>query len=1072
MKKLYKYIVLVIGIVAFSACADDISFPSVVIDEGKDVTLKLKVQTQANKVVESRADALDKENQLFDLHFYVFNSKGDLTGYTQASTEDMAASPGPEEVIINAKSGANSTIYALANINESNTYYLDDDQISLLTDPFNENNLLTKGQLLSMRFNRRSASAGENYSPTPTDSVFMMSGYLNDGNPVNIDRNGSVSGSDNIIKLYRLLAKNELTIRTTGIEEIIEEGTKNRKKYGQFIPRSYRFHNVPTGGMLVPNANITTANGENDIYTGVSGYHTLNKDSVECNYMLQTNDSTLTFYFPENLQTTKTGIDVWKNREANNYDTGKKAFNYAPAYAGYIEIQGDYVGKIEEKLVSEADSEYEIVGDITADVTYTIHLGNFSNNKIESDVKYGDYNVVRNNLYKYNVSVNGVNDIIAEAVVEGANDKDDNPYAEGLVINAIGSTHLNVDAHYEARVMTFKRTVIDQVKNANGQAGYFINIETPFWKTPKTYNVRNDGVYDGNSRVCTIKDAESYFNGLGKAPDFEWVKFVRNNGNKNLPEYAASKADAIKKYPCKYPGDNNEKAEAYGGAWINVFELLAQLYNTNIENTDCVYKTQVPVIDPVTRKQKLDDKGNPVFDYEAYYTCFIDENYYPKRAWTEYVNQSPRTMLIANKLDVSEDGKSLYAKVEYGISQRSIATFYLKSNSVAFGTEIYSEEKIFNQRLGTKGTSNSNQEAHYQYYENMDFKSPRNARWGDWDAWKRNSYTNSKLNWYNHEQIEDGELAVNIADTAGMQPLYLAAAKACMSRNRDLNGDGIINGDTNGDGIISGEGEGDEVRWYLADVVQYRALVFAQNVLPVDSRLISIQDLEDINTASGSWVGDDNGHNARGYYHYWTSSSGNGATFWPEEGVTNNPARPSWGVSRAELVRCVRSLESGTNSVPSYGLREPQLYYTHLPKNTTVNDTIVMDGIKVNRGYFEGSFEEHNEISELNEFYNRFVVAQNDMSSRDYVNSDPCLNYNTEGDYKWRMPNQKEFAIMVSVIDGLDSGNYGTRTDFTGSTLYNWHDGIGIFCSDGSIKIARPNQNQNRAKIRCVRDIK
>lgn len=1062
MKKLYKYIALVIGIVAFNACTDEVDFPKVVVEEGKDVTLNLKVQLQDNNVVESRTNALAKENQLFDLHFYVFNSGGDLTGYTQATAEDMAASPGPEEVTINAKSGANSTIYALANIKKSVTYYLDEDQKTLLTDPFN--NGLTKSQLLSMRFNRRSATSGENYSPTPSDSVFMMSGYLNDGQPVNIDRVGSVSGGDGTIKLYRLLAKNELKINTVEVEETITEGnqTKQRKKYGQFIPRSYRFHNVPTGGMLVPNANITTANGASDTYTDVSGYYALNKDSVESNYMLQTNDSTLTFYFPENLQATVSGIEAWKNRETNDYATGKKAFSNAPANASYIEIQGDYVGKIEEKSL-DADSEYEIVGDITADVTYTIHLGNFSQSKRNS-VKFGDFNVVRNNFYKYNVSVNGVNDIIAEATVV-----DNNPYAEGLVVNAIGSTHLNVDAHYEARVMTFTRDVIDIVKSNNSQAGYFINIETPFWKTPKTYNVRNDGVYEGSSQVCTIENAESYFTSLlsdGRKTDFKWVKFVRNNGDKNLPEYAVGKTNAIKKYPCKYPGDNNEKAEEYDGAWINVFELLAELYTTR-DLTNSVTSDDTDI---------YGDSG------EVYYTCFIDENYYPERAWTEYVNKEPRTMLIANRLDVSEDGKSLYAKVEYGISQRSIATFYLKEDSVAFGTEIYSEENRFDQRLGTRGTSNSNQDAHYQYYDNMEISTK--TGWGDWDTWKSSSYNNDKLNWYINEQLVSGKLPVNIADAEGVQPLYMAAAKACMSRNRDLNGDGIINGDTDGDGIIE-EGEGDEVRWYLAGVAQYRALVFAQNVLPADSRLISEQDLSNINTASSSWGNDDNGHNARGYYHYWTSSPGNSATFWPEEGVTNNPARPSWGVSRAELVRCVRSLESGTSSTPKYGLTEPQLYYTYMPKANNKNDTIVLNGIKVNRGYIEGSLDKHNEISELNEFYNRIVVAKSDITTTnswgqttsaniDYTtNTDPCENYSESGDNgaKWRLPNQKEFAIMVSVIDGLDSGNYGTRTEFTGSTIYDWHDGCGFFCSDGSIKVARASQRQNTAKIRCVRDV-
>ena len=48
MKKLYKYImILLVNLVAFSSCVDDNDVFNV--GEGKEVVLKLKVQTQANK---------------------------------------------------------------------------------------------------------------------------------------------------------------------------------------------------------------------------------------------------------------------------------------------------------------------------------------------------------------------------------------------------------------------------------------------------------------------------------------------------------------------------------------------------------------------------------------------------------------------------------------------------------------------------------------------------------------------------------------------------------------------------------------------------------------------------------------------------------------------------------------------------------------------------------------------------------------------------------------------------------------------------------------------------------------
>jgi hypothetical protein len=131
MKKLYKYIVLVIGILAFSACTDEVEFPNVVVEEGNDVILKLNVQAQdKNDVVVSRAD---NDQKIYDLHIYVFNNKGDgeLTGYEQivSSTGDIP-SPGPQSITIRTKTGE-SYIYAVANINNGSNYYLNDSKTNI-----------------------------------------------------------------------------------------------------------------------------------------------------------------------------------------------------------------------------------------------------------------------------------------------------------------------------------------------------------------------------------------------------------------------------------------------------------------------------------------------------------------------------------------------------------------------------------------------------------------------------------------------------------------------------------------------------------------------------------------------------------------------------------------------------------------------------------------------------------------------------------------------------------------------------------------------------------------------------
>ena len=974
MKSLYKYIsMFFIGMAVFSSCADESEIVVVEKQESERAIVRLKVQQQADReVINSRAT--DDENKLYDLHFYVFNENGKLTGYEQLGGN--IESPGPENVSIRTKTGK-SYIYAVANINSGSTYSLSQVNKELLNvtsgatttmdnadlEAIVEDATLTHQQFLSVQFNRTySAGDHQNFSPTPTDNKFMMSGYLNDGASVTIVENGIQENTDGIIKLYRILAKNTLTINTSG--------------NGEFTPKSYRLCNVPIGGVLVPSEGISMANGVNADYT-----ETPTRAEVESSYQSTSTSKSFTFYYPENLQGNVNGIDNWKERETNSYSSGNKLFTNAPENAAYVEIIGDYVDENNK---------------VTANVSYTIHLGNFSD-----EDRLGDFNVIRNNHYYYDVTVNGVNDIIAEAKIDA-----DNPYAEGLVIKVGDSgEHLDVDAHYESRVMTFKKESL-QALIAEG-TGYILNISTPFGQTRETVNIQYDEdagigkVFSMTGReICNINQLDELFEGEA---DYRWMKFVKNTTSNKMN--GVSDAD-ISKYPCKYPGDNGE--------WLDVFELLTQLYK-----------------DAIDENNKED---------EVYYTCFIDENYYANKSWSAYVNQEPRTMQIANNLSVSSDKKSVYAEVAYSISQRSIATFYTNTNRIAYGTEIIDEEDKYNVRLGN---DNSNK---YTYYNNMEVKSQH-----DWEGWTSASVTNNGQGWYKGSQDNITTYTENI------QPLYKAAAKACMSRNRDSNGNGEVD-----------EGE---VKWYLASVGQYRGLYFAQEVLPADARLISEDELQEINTRymNVGWGSDTNGHNFRGKYHYYTSSDESSAgTFWPEEGLTNNPVQASWGDSRAELVRCVRTLESNGD-----GMKNPELYYTYDSSTRTFN----LDGIKVNRGPIDETFGVHNEIEESNEFYTSFEVASSDYNNGRTVSmstitggSDPCASY---GDGTWRTPNQKELALMLFEIStlGTNNQNYGARTKFSGNDegYYRWHNSPGFMTSGKVLNLAGTGTS---GKIRCVRDKK
>ena len=1111
MKRLYTYITIItLGLATFCSCAEE-EIICTFAESGNDVTLKLSVQTQANKNIEVSRTAADEK--LYDLHFYVFNAQGELTGYEKlVSGSGNLPSPGPIDISIRTKSGE-SYVYAVANINNSANYYLSKTDKNLLdvygsatinlsngTLQLNNDEVLVKGlenaiiaaneagltreKFLSVPYIRDYGDENALRSPEPSGSIYIMSGYLNDGESVTIDNNGGV-GSDNIIKLYRIVAKNTLTI------------SNSETSNGTFTPKYIRLCNVPKGGALIPKNYIGTTRVDNiaqyvdnryllqnaEIQVNTTSAETEN--SYRENFGLANNGVySITFYYPENLQTPKAdaSISQWKDRETNSWNTGSKVFTNASDNAAYIEIYGDYVNT---------------AGNEMANVSYSIHLGNFSD--LTNAKSLSDYNVIRNYNYTYNVVVNGVEDIRVEATTKTGQD---NPYAEGLIVNTQSGTHFDVDAHYEARVIAFNLKDIQDLKkieDAKGQGmGYFVNIKTPFGRTEETVNVRNDGVYRINGeKICSIENAAQVFGtDPNNEPDYEWIKFVRNTTNNTV----ANNLD-ISRYPCKYPGDKNEESDTYG-RWLNVFELLAELYNTD---TDHVYT----------------ETGNQV-----YYTCFIDENYYEKKSWPEYVNKDPRTMLLANDLQISSDGKSIYAEVKYSISQRSIATFYQTDYIYpdgsgdlvkAFGTEIVDEEDVYNTRFNNDmyGTINNTQ--------------TWNARTSAVSTNTNDTYKNWYSNFHNSWEDIDNDLPQP-------QPLYSTVAKACMSRNRDLDGDGTI--------------DANEVRWYLPAVGQYRALYIGQSAfIGTDAYLISDAEIAEINTEfkkgannyypNGRWNNDENGHSFRRKYHYFTCSGTNEKIFWPEEGLTNNPMNNSY--SWAELVRCVRTLESGTA-----GLKDPEKYYTY----TSSNNTFDLGGIIETRNFINTAQEDHNEIQNPNNLVGSFKVAKEDftlteeyegyyhtykINSQGYyyiddirVNNIPanafyleditgldptrlksgndddlaeipskgtkdlCSIYTEEGGSDrgtWRTPNQKEMALMLSEKGqnenqvNLSNSDYGTRTRFTGCDMgYGvWHNTAGIWASDDNrLNVGTGYEFTTRnniitgggVRIRCVKDIR
>lgn len=896
----------------------------------------------------------DNERAVENLRIYIFSkATGNLVGYKYFSKDDLtftddSSQPGYDRTAT-VRDIPTSTgevyIYAIANARTSQ-YKVTDDAIL----DIDESNLshLTRETFLSATCTRQFGSIN------PADNRFVMSGFANNGAPVTIARKDGTTQQAEItsptdddhkrVKLYKILSKNKITVKTEG-------GVT-------FKPEYMEIHNVPQVYGLMRGNNVTP-----------SGFETFDRiiwseNSYQC-------------YLPANVQTATASPASFNEREKNTYDdTGKKTFVNAPANATYVVIHGKYQG-----------------GDYAGDLSYTVHLGDFSKHP-------ADFSVAANSNYEYTLTIKGVNNFIAESQKNG-----DDPGSEGVVIFK-GTDILEVDCHYEARVMKFSMSELNQIINVDNY-GYILKIQTAFCETISM-------IVDGEGRIYDAAEFKTHSNptvlttvGTDGMPvdaskilvsgnaDFDWVRFVKNTGYyssdytpSQRPGCKVSSSHAISDV-CAYPGRANTQT---------IFQFLRDLYKAGKEQTTSYFNAT----------------GSSV-----YVTCFVDENYYPKKNWTEYVNKSePRRMYFANELFVSADGQSSFARAKYVVSQKSIWTFYeLDPTLKPFGLESVSEEKAQGVDV-VKGTNSLNV---------------------PWDGRASAISNNKNKGFY-----------ANSTKSTGKQDIYTGAYKACMSRNRDEDGDGTI--------------DENEIKWYLASVDQYKGMWAGEEAFDTDARLFKATESEWAALKKAFGKGDDSKLSP---WHYFTCSSAN--TFWAEEGCATGTN------GSATMVRCIRTLASN-----SEGLESAETYYSY-------KDNIVE--LKLNdvalRTHQSGGFQTYFERGkDSNKLYKKFKIASANLTGGPYsksqvistakgsgfINSsdDVCQKAAGYGG-SWRVPNQRELSIMSAVDKNLT--DLYSCTSFTGVQSGYYKGGTGNeygFVLAGTQMTVDISTTYN---VRCVMDV-
>lgn len=954
-----KYIALFVTFGLLASCLQTDGLLETTISE-EDVLLNLECVTMGDKeVVVTKAweGTTEAERYIRDLRVYIFSKSGSLVGYGLFGNNDTPEKEyGYWRTLENIRTKTGEVyIYGVANISTSQ-YPLSQADLELLTDidPLNLGSSgLTLDVFKSIKFTR--TKDGLN----PLDERYLMVGSVNDGNLVTIGRNANgavitnpTTREQQELKLYRILSKNTVNISAgTGVT---------------FTLTSYGLYNVPNGGSLVktsePTATFDTTYPE------------------EFSRLLTTDQSSLTFYLPENMAGSGQNITNWQDREKNAYDANRvKSFINAPENSTYLVLRGNFVK-----------------GDYQASVEYSIHLGDFG-----KDIT--DFNVERNFSYIYNVSINGVDDIIVEAKKEG-----DRPAEEGIVLKkANANSIIEVDCHYEARTMTFTKEEVLAEKDK----GLMLRLETAFG-TSRVLYVRTDAIYDGPTNEAKV--LATYTNGTinqadlakciesGKELDYEWLHFVKNTTGNRMTENTREALTNV----AMWPGDNNQRGGSLvdGTAHMDVFYFLRQLITDATAATPSVFFTNNSTTENVT--------------------CFIDENYYPDKSWAEYVNKEEDRVayFLTEEFHVSDDNKSIYTVIKYAIKQKSIWTFYNPAMAEvvnAFGVESVSEERTSSRSDTTIPDTNRNDD---------------------------NGFTAAK-GYQTGQYFYSGSLDAR----AGEQNQYTTVLKACMSRNRDSDGNGNINDN--------------EMKWYLATINQYKGLSVGIEVLPTSARLFNINDMHNFTYGKN--------YDEVAEYHFYSASSGNNQIYWAEEVVSTSQVGGGYGYARH--VRCVRTLESNSN-----GEKDPDTFYQI--------DGNIVDLSRVNPGalrpYHNGGFPTHYETDEQNKLYTRFEIAEARLpgnavsyelvkgTANTLLTADDDLCQQADGyGGAWRVPNARELSLMLIAVN-LGNTDCWASTRFNGNRYggnggYRPFSNTRGFAYDTRMTIEAPGT----AYVRCVRDV-
>ena len=953
-------------------------------------------------------------------------------------------------------------VYALANITRSGYFENATDLLDRL-----EENAVEGGEssFLETYYTLANSTVDDQTYPQFSGGYMPLSGV----GDVTVDARGD---TDDIVRMKRLVAQVKFIVNT-------EYSIPNTDRKAVFTPQTYTFYNIPKQGLILENKERTTDFPEDNagnFYNAIPENFGVISET--------TKQATFEKFVPESIrQGQKTCGDDYDKREAFEGQGDNKEWNYAPKYGMYVVLRGTYS---ETETGSDSDGNEINTLKKYGNVSYTIHLGDFSADKFDN------YAVERNNIYTYTVTVHGVDKIKVEAETKTGDYQNG---AEGDIIELDEASQVfNLDSHYEQVYVDFNLNhVVNLIKSEveedeqNGEelkderlreligGNFMLSFRTPFNNEDKVVRPYYDPEHPDYS-----DDESACMSGI----DYKWVEFLPQNDASVISYYPSNRNSLLNAWEvCHKMGD-----------------IVYQLYKNG-----AVSDSQGLIISD---------------DNEVRFTVFVNEYFYErdlagnKVGWKSFTNQEDRVMLIASHMKISSDLNSTYSTALTYISQASIETFYNSDDDNAMGIETYNEngnlggfgsiypigsyqqwidgywnngywieghyETVYTYAdFWTNGRANTicNISDQFGRTEEDDVKLPDRLRWNQTGG----GYGGPNIHWDEIGYTEDNSITGNKPLEGGVSGRYLRAYNACLTRNRDLNGDGYI--------------DENELRWYLPAISQYLRIGIGSRALSSDARLYT-GDKEQMTYGNYPIVDDG--------ALYWASNESRNQYWAVEMG-----AYGTFGRTDAQ-VRCVRNLpkrdlvpSSGDAPVGDEALADP--IYGRV-KTINNGDNYLFDfGDQLVPSIFRPSsqpqqrlYVSHNEDDEANNLPEAFVVAKRyvgeergnfwrviqfeDLGVVYDLNTDPCNRY-SEGDdaVGWRTPNLSELMVMAqaqATNDGIDilrsDGNTYCSTQFSNSGVRRG------FVYNGNLVTARHPVDSSGAEdsgesyfygyIRCVRD--